>query len=66
MDYDHFVASASDEEILGFFRGVNKTLSQLEHHNGYRLVANQGRYGGQLVPHFHMHILSGKQLSGVA
>ncbi len=29
---------------------------------GYRLVINEGEYGGKLVPHFHIHLLSGKRL----
>lgn len=30
--------------------------------NGYRLVNNCGRDGGQTVPHLHFHILGGKTL----
>jgi len=30
---------------------------------GYRLVINCGEQGGQLVPHLHMHLLGGRQLS---
>lgn len=29
---------------------------------GYRLVANCGEEGGQLVPHLHIHLLGGKKL----
>lgn len=32
--------------------------------SGYRLVINCGKEGGQLVPHLHLHILGGRQLSG--
>jgi len=32
---------------------------------GYRLVVNCGREGTQLVPHLHMHLLGGRQLSAV-
>lgn len=31
--------------------------------SGYRLVINCGEQGGQLVPHLHMHLLGGRQLS---
>ena len=30
---------------------------------GYRLAMNCGKEGGQLVPHIHMHLLGGRQLS---
>jgi len=32
--------------------------------SGYRLVINCGKQGGQLVPHLHMHVIGGRQLSG--
>lgn len=32
--------------------------------SGYRLVVNCGQEGGQLVPHLHLHLLGGRQLSG--
>ncbi len=32
--------------------------------SGYRLAVNCGRQGGQLVPHLHLHLLGGRQLSG--
>ncbi len=31
---------------------------------GYRLVANCGKEGGQVVPHVHFHLLGGRELSG--
>ena len=31
--------------------------------NGYRLVINCGKEGGQVVPHLHLHVLGGRQLS---
>lgn len=29
---------------------------------GYRLIMNEGEYGGKLVPHLHIHLLGGKRL----
>ena len=33
--------------------------------NGYRLVANQGADAGQIVPHFHLHLLAGRPLGAM-
>jgi histidine triad (HIT) family protein len=32
----------------------------------YRLVVNQGADAGQVVPHYHLHILGGGRLGGMA
>lgn len=31
--------------------------------NGYRIIINQGKDGGQTVGHLHIHVLGGKTLS---
>ena len=31
---------------------------------GYRVVVNTGAHGAQTVPHLHIHILGGKQMTG--
>lgn len=31
--------------------------------NGYRIVSNVGRDGGQSVPHLHLHLLGGRSLA---
>lgn len=30
---------------------------------GYKMVWNTGKHGGQVIPHLHIHVLGGKQLS---
>ena len=30
--------------------------------DGYKLVFNVGKHGGQVIPHLHLHLLGGKQL----
>lgn len=32
--------------------------------DGYRVVINTGQHGGQTVPHLHVHVIGGRQLSG--
>ena len=29
---------------------------------GYRIIINEGEYGGKIVPHLHLHLLGGKKL----
>jgi histidine triad (HIT) family protein len=31
--------------------------------NGYRLVINNGRDGGETVPHLHVHVLGGRHMA---
>jgi diadenosine tetraphosphate (Ap4A) HIT family hydrolase len=60
---DDFHLSASDEEIAAFWRAVAKISRELGvTGDGHRVIANQGAASGQLVPHFHVHILAGRRL----
>ncbi|MBO4521301.1 MAG: histidine triad nucleotide-binding protein [Alphaproteobacteria bacterium] len=64
IDFSDFTAKAPAEEITGFFKAVGKVAEkQGLVENGYRLVMNTGRDGGQEVPHLHVHILAGKKLA---
>ncbi len=56
-----FNATASAEEIAGFWRAVGQVSAPLEG-SGYRLLANMGHDSGQEVPHFHVHVLGGRAL----
>lgn len=39
-------------------------VAQLEKlDEGYRVVINNGKHGGQEVPHLHLHVLGGKQFT---
>lgn len=61
--YDDFISSASDEEIVGFQRALAKTINMAEVvATGYRLIANCGVNAHQEVPHYHVHILGGRDL----
>ncbi|HEY1174128.1 MAG TPA: histidine triad nucleotide-binding protein [Verrucomicrobiae bacterium] len=58
-------AQAEDQQLLGHLllkaAEVAKQAGLSE--NGYRLVINNGRDGGESVPHLHCHILGGRQLA---
>lgn len=60
---EHFYTAASDKEILDFGRcmGIVSSLV-IKGQEGGRWISNQGKYGGQEVPHFHMHFLGGRSL----
>jgi len=59
-----FSASAPAELITGFWRAVGTVAKQLGlEPQGYRLVANHGPNGGQLVFHFHVHLFGGRTMS---
>ncbi len=55
----------SDLPLIGRMVAVATKLAKDEGvaEKGYRLVINCGPEGGQLVPHLHMHLLSGRNLS---
>jgi len=68
MPKKHFdkihAATHEDLDLLGkmmLFAGKVAKMTGLDE-NGYRLIINQGEYGGQLVPHLHLHLLGGKRL----
>jgi len=59
-----FSSRAPDSLLVGFWRAVGTVARQLGlEDDGYRIVANHGPNGGQLVFHFHVHIFAGRQLS---
>ncbi|TPE52198.1 HIT domain-containing protein [Amaricoccus solimangrovi] len=67
VNFDHFGAEASAEEIVDFNRTVARIARELgaapgEGGAGYRLIANSGENAHQEVPHMHIHILAGRPL----
>ncbi|MFC1865958.1 histidine triad nucleotide-binding protein [Chloroflexota bacterium] len=57
--------SLQQESLMGHMVCVANQLARDEgiSEMGYRLVINCGKQGGQLVPHLHLHLMGGKQLS---
>ena len=58
--------SEAESPLIGHMVNIANRLAKREgvFKSGYRLVINCGKEGGQLVPHLHLHILGGRQLSG--
>ena len=53
----------ADAPLLGHLVAVASSLARkLGLDNGYRLVVNCGRDGGQSVDHLHVHLLGGRSL----
>lgn len=55
----------AESSLIGDMGNTANQLAKREGiaESGYRLVINCGRQGGQGVPHLHMHLLGGRQLS---
>ncbi len=53
-----------DEQLIGHMFVVARTLAAQEGiaENGYRLLVNCNRDGGQEVYHLHLHLLGGRRL----
>ncbi|MBT5429058.1 MAG: histidine triad nucleotide-binding protein [Rhodospirillaceae bacterium] len=66
ISFDDFTNLASDMEITGFFRAVGTTARKLKiDKQGYRVLSNIGKHGGQEVPHFHIHLFGGRRLGSM-
>ena len=51
-------SSAEDKDLMGhLLMTVKKVAEQVNLTNGYRVVINNGKDGGQTVDHLHLHIL---------
>lgn len=55
-----------DQELAGHLLRVVRIVAEQEGiaQRGYRVVINTGQEGGQTVPHLHLHVLGGRQLTG--
>ncbi len=53
-------AEPEDAPLLGKMLSLTRTLALQEGaDNGFRVIINTGRDGGQEVPHLHVHVLGG-------
>lgn len=54
----------SDQMLMGHLHLVAQRLAmQLGLSDGYRIVVNCNDIGGQTVPHLHVHLLGGREMS---
>ena len=60
--FTDFSKKADAEFMQEFIRSINLIVEELDLKEGYRLINNIGKYGGQEVPHLHFHLLSGKKI----
>ena len=58
-------ARPNDQALLGhlLLKAAEVAAAAGLREGGYRLVINNGRDGGESVPHLHCHILGGRPLS---
>ncbi len=57
--------SAEDKALLGHLLMKASEVAKAEgiSESGYRVVVNTNKEGGQEVPHVHLHILGGRQMT---
>jgi histidine triad (HIT) family protein len=58
-------ADDGDAELIGHLLTVCRAVAAQEGlaEDGYRVVTNVGRHGGQSVEHLHFHVVGGRGLS---
>lgn len=59
---------ASDEEIAKIFVAVKHVARQLVESlnaDGFNVLANQGREAGQVIDHFHVHVIPRYKADGI-
>jgi histidine triad (HIT) family protein len=57
--------AAADHDLIGkiFAAGAELATREGIAEDGYRLVVNVGRNGGQTVDHLHVHMLGGRRMT---
>ena len=62
-DLYNFIQNANLDEVKYFWELVNNVVSKKGiEDSGFRIITNSGKDGNQDVPHFHVHVLGGKNL----
>lgn len=57
-------AANEDQTVLGHLLLVAAEVARkLQLDDGFRIVINNGKNGGEAVPHLHVHLLGGRQMN---
>tara|TARA_B110000967_G_C18671805_1_gene453455 strand:- start:412 stop:774 length:363 start_codon:yes stop_codon:yes gene_type:complete len=68
IDLDDFHSHATEKEIIEFNKSITHIVKILKISNqeeGYRVISNIGKNGGQEVPHLHYHIFGGEKVGKI-
>ena len=61
VSFVDFTETAPAEIQAGFWRAIATVAGQLGVADGFRIASHVGPSGGQVVFHFHVHIVSGQR-----
>jgi len=65
-DFTDFLNKSDEVSVKYFFDKINEVVKNIGLNKaGFRLVTNNGLDANQEVPHFHIHILGGENLSSI-
>ncbi len=57
-------ASSEQQALLGHLLLTAASVAgKLQLENGFRIVVNNGKEGGETVPHLHVHVLGGRPMT---
>lgn len=59
VSFNDFIKKAPDNEIIHFFK-ISQQIADSLNLKSYRIVANCGEDAGQVVFHYHLHIMGYK------
>ncbi len=57
-------ANSEDQALIGhLLLTASEVANKVGLQAGYRIVINNGPHGGEAVPHLHVHLLGGRQMT---
>lgn len=65
LDSAHALTGDHRDLVWSCIRQAQAAAAEAGIDEGYRIVTNIGRQGGQMIDHLHWHVLGGKQLGYV-